>query len=251
MNRSRSIYPADVPLVDIQTVYEYYVGTDEERRVVPEKECPCNRTPFPEMIVRWKPRVWPEHLICFVIGGPDFVQVTSPIHEAWKGGPNRPTNATMRKVIDEHGAFVDDGMDMGVPVGEMRPPEDWSGWKVAASNFLMVCIGLSFMHVKGARIEAPQHVSRQARRQWERSKQQVKVLRLEPLERVMREHAEAEAQQHRRIHLVRGHFKDFSQGSGVGGNPKARGLYWSPPHIRGDKALGIVAKQYETGRVAG
>jgi hypothetical protein len=49
-------------------------------------------------------------------------------------------------------------------------------------------------------------------------------------------------------HHVRGHFRDYSKGKGMFGNPKLRGLYWVGPMIRGKAKHGIVVKNYEVVR---
>lgn len=45
-----------------------------------------------------------------------------------------------------------------------------------------------------------------------------------------------------RIHFCRGHFKIFSEDAPLFG--KLTGLYWWDPHVRGDKAKGLVVKDY-------
>lgn len=148
--------------------------------------------------------------------------------------------------LDERGAV--DGQ-LAIEVEKDLPVTDREYERYAVPMLQCALNALCFMHVKGARVDAPPLPTRQARRQWERSKQQIKWLRIEPLERFVRE-ASLRGFDGRRAHLVRGHYKDFEHGAGVGGNPKARGLYWTPPHVRGNAKHGIVAKQYETGEIA-
>lgn len=45
-------------------------------------------------------------------------------------------------------------------------------------------------------------------------------------------------------HWVRGHFADYSQGSGMFGNPALKGRYWISPHLAG-RAERTVMKDYE------
>ena len=45
------------------------------------------------------------------------------------------------------------------------------------------------------------------------------------------------------LHLVRGHFKDYS-GSGLFGRPQLSGTYWWAPHVAGDQNYGTVLKSY-------
>lgn len=48
----------------------------------------------------------------------------------------------------------------------------------------------------------------------------------------------------KRAFWVRGHYADYSQGSGLFGNPKLRGLFWIPEHRRGNEELGQVIPEY-------
>ncbi len=45
------------------------------------------------------------------------------------------------------------------------------------------------------------------------------------------------------MHLMRGHFKDYSKGKGLFG--KLKGMYWWTPTIRGSEKAGVVIKDYE------
>lgn len=49
--------------------------------------------------------------------------------------------------------------------------------------------------------------------------------------------------EHNRIHLCRGHFKEYTEESPLFG--KYTGLYWWQPHIRGQNKDGIVLKTYD------
>jgi hypothetical protein len=46
----------------------------------------------------------------------------------------------------------------------------------------------------------------------------------------------------RRLHIVRGHFADYSEGGGLFG--KLDGRYYIAPHVRGDASRGTVTKDY-------
>ena len=47
----------------------------------------------------------------------------------------------------------------------------------------------------------------------------------------------------KRMHLCRGHFADYTNGGGLFG--KLHGMYWIPSHVRGNKDIGEVKKDYE------
>jgi len=46
----------------------------------------------------------------------------------------------------------------------------------------------------------------------------------------------------KRLHICRGHFKDYRNGRGLFG--RYQGLFWWDMHVRGDKAAGKVEKDY-------
>jgi len=46
-----------------------------------------------------------------------------------------------------------------------------------------------------------------------------------------------------KFHLVRGHFADYRE-RGLFGKQDMRGVFWIPGHARGDKALGVINKEY-------
>jgi hypothetical protein len=47
-----------------------------------------------------------------------------------------------------------------------------------------------------------------------------------------------------RFHWVRGHYADYSKGSGLFGNPKLKAVFWIPEHTRGEKEAGEVISSY-------
>lgn len=47
------------------------------------------------------------------------------------------------------------------------------------------------------------------------------------------------------LHIVAGNFADYRDGPGMFGNPKLKGVYWRPQHVRGNVERGVVVKDYE------
>jgi hypothetical protein len=47
------------------------------------------------------------------------------------------------------------------------------------------------------------------------------------------------------LHIVAGNFADYRDGPGMFGNPKLKGVFWRPQHIRGNADRGVVVKDYE------
>lgn len=232
---------ADVPIVDIQSVWRYYVGIVGGGTIERDRHFPNIRLPFPEMIVQWSPPGWPVPLRVDLRG--DATSVT--VHWSW----NDIADADFTVPIDSSGLPLMDVGKFRIRMSDGKPPTS-KDYEYVRSTVALAFAGVNFMHVKGAVIEAPPRSGLlSSKKHRSRSLQKIHTLRIEPLDRFLREYDRA-VERGVRIHVVRGHFKDFRHGAGIGGNPKARGIYWTPAHMRGDRKLGIVAKDYETGTVA-
>lgn len=87
------------------------------------------------------------------------------------------------------------------------------------------------------------------RRRMEREKNELgkvtfKTLKISPMtKRGKREAASRVEEGGSRLHICRGHFKDYRHGPGLFG--KHKGLFWWESHLRGDADLGRVHKDYE------
>lgn len=68
-----------------------------------------------------------------------------------------------------------------------------------------------------------------------------KVLEIEPVIKILRDAAEPGVSLPKRLHICRGHFKDYRQHGLFG---RLTGLYWWGQHIRGQKSMGQCAKDY-------
>jgi len=73
-----------------------------------------------------------------------------------------------------------------------------------------------------------------------------KLLHLRPLKEVARVELEGEPEPDlpkKRMHICRGHFRDYRKGKGLFG--RLNGRFYSPQHIRGDVSAGKVEKDYK------
>jgi hypothetical protein len=269
------VFESELPLIDVQTISEYVIGTSGDlqgmKSVLDYSDLPCVTPPFGKLEMKFK--------VPAATG--------ASLRSDGRGfDMERLELLAMGLTVEDHGSVVQIGSvgsnpismqvndyDIWIPVdaygkpsGEARATVDGRDFaeimdeqrddhgvrdRVLTSLFAVHRVGataLAFMHAKGARIEEPDHPSRQVRRAWSRASQKIYTLKVEPLDRAMREAREASGSGVA-VHMVRGTWCDYSQGPGVGGNPNARGIYWRSPHVRGNPRHGIVAKQYETGRV--
>lgn len=108
-------------------------------------------------------------------------------------------------------------------------------------------LAICFVHCKNVTLQPVDVPEKQAKR-LARKRGYVPVryhvLNIEPMRGVLRrEGRSAETGIRQAIHLCRGHFKDYRSGRGLFG--RTHGLYWWDMQVRGDAAMGVVAKGYE------
>jgi hypothetical protein len=63
------------------------------------------------------------------------------------------------------------------------------------------------------------------------------------MQKTLREAAGADGSLKHALHICRGHFKDYREGSGL--FDKFRGMYWWDMHTRGSSKLGEIRKDYD------
>jgi hypothetical protein len=70
------------------------------------------------------------------------------------------------------------------------------------------------------------------------------MLHVDPLKQTVRNMQSGEPleQPDRRLHVCRGHFRDYRKGNGLFG--KYHGLFFSPQHVRGNRKKGAIEKEY-------
>lgn len=234
MDYPKTLLESEVPLVDVQTVCDYLsalIGDGQGEFDI--SKLPCLKPPFPMMTMRFQFPGHPSPFVSHIVDLGDRIQVAAGLVDG------RTARHLIEVKIDDLGGFVSAEESVSRQVA--------SEWATAASSAATVTLlAISFMHTKGSLVQPPEHVTRQARRSWNRSKQKIHVLRIEPLEWALRERHESQGSDGVRVHIVRGHFKDCRK-HGVGGKEYAKGIYWWQPAVRGNVKKGLVAKQYETG----
>ncbi len=119
--------------------------------------------------------------------------------------------------------------------------------KSIESNFMLTGIAVSFMHcknVKSNKIEHPKALQKARLRRKKLPLVEYHILEISPIKKILNEVGQAETQGFKQaLHICRGHFKDYSNGSGLFG--KYQGLYWWEDQIRGSAKEGIIMKDYK------
>jgi hypothetical protein len=107
------------------------------------------------------------------------------------------------------------------------------------------CLGVSFTHchnVELVDVAVPEAVRKKRVKKGRRSTV-FKTLEIHPMKTVL---SQADADEgtglKQRLHICRGHFKDYRNGRGLFG--KYRGMFWWEMHVRGDRSAGSVEKEY-------
>lgn len=107
---------------------------------------------------------------------------------------------------------------------------------------------LSFLHCKNVIIQSHDISDKLQRARIRRGKLPIftfKTLEIKPMTKILREEGGSETHGlARALHICRGHFKDYSQGPGLG-RGHAKGLYWWDSMVRGSREVGAVIKDYK------
>ena len=107
------------------------------------------------------------------------------------------------------------------------------------------CLGVSFTHCRNVELVddvVPEPMRKKRKRRGQRSTV-FKTLEIHPMKAVLRNaDADPNTGLKQRLHICRGHFKDYRNGRGLFG--KYNGMFWWDMHVRGDKTVGTVKKDY-------
>lgn len=111
-----------------------------------------------------------------------------------------------------------------------------------------VLLALSFLHCKNVTIHSEEPAIKLQKARERRGKLPLftfKTLEIKPMVKILKEQGESETKGLKHaLHICRGHFKDFSNGPGLG-RGHAHGLYWWESHVRGSREVGAVIKDYK------
>ena len=123
----------------------------------------------------------------------------------------------------------------------------WEGRQKSSIDMaLPFFFSFAFMHCKNVSL-VPPHVSRQVKRQAERSGKPLldyRILNIEPMKAILKKEGNLdEVGPKTALHICRGHFKDYRDGPGLFG--KLRGVYWWEGSVRGSLSRGKVEKDYK------
>jgi len=109
-----------------------------------------------------------------------------------------------------------------------------------------IFLAISFLHCKNVTMERetpPAPLSKKYQKKHGRPLVSYHTLNIEPMKQILRAEGNIEKTGLKQaLHICRGHFKDFSKGSGLFG--KYKGLYWWDSQVRGSVKEGIVDKDY-------
>lgn len=107
------------------------------------------------------------------------------------------------------------------------------------NNFILA---LNCKNVASEKIPAPERLNKQRRKAGKQELFDYHVLNVVVPSKKRGYHESTEPQFHNRVHLCRGHFKEYTAEHPLFGH--YAGLYWWQPHVRGQNKNGIVMKDY-------
>lgn len=129
--------------------------------------------------------------------------------------------------------------------------EEW--FRSTITSYHTVLLALSFMHCRNVhrRVEpdpwAPPPITpgQKPTRRQRQPRKTYHILEIEAMKEVVSSAGGPATEGGRKaLHICRGHFKTYEQ-KGLFGNPRLRGTWWWPMHLRGAKGRGFVDKDYE------
>jgi len=108
-------------------------------------------------------------------------------------------------------------------------------------------LAISLLHCKNVTVRNFEHPVQLQRSRIKRNKLPLinfHTLNIQPMVKILNEEGEAENKGVKyALHICRGHFKDYSKGTGLFG--RSKGLYWWDAQVRGKVEQGITLKDYK------
>lgn len=128
--------------------------------------------------------------------------------------------------------------------------------RAAVQHAVMVnpCLmAMSFMHVKNSRLLSEEPPAPRTKNQMKKARNnpasKYYVLKIDPIDKLVQSRRAGGGSPGERdeaaLHIVRGHFADYTQGTGLFGRIKGR--FFIPWHMRGNPERGVIEKDYEFG----
>jgi hypothetical protein len=148
---------------------------------------------------------------------------------------------------DAQGAYVGADSQWGLLDDNLPPSlETFQSRVLAAHEFLYpFWLAISFLHCKNvttAQVD-PCHPQGKKKASMQCQRMHYHTLNIHPMREVLRREGKQESTGLKQaLHICRGHFRDYSKGSGLFG--KHKGLYWFDQHLRGSSKYGEVVKDY-------
>lgn len=233
-------------IVHAQTAFDYVASLPHSTKINLSTELPCVKPVFPSMII---------------VGRINHVDHVFVVTED-KTGPRQLFMTLLTNIGNtSKGAIATCWIAFGLRGdGGINTEEEYAcGWgadpvipktftheDVTPSSLSMPALfALAFFHVKGAQQQQHTIPPQMTRRKKGAPPPIYKyhTLKVEALDKAIRAAKESAGEGDFRAHIVRGHFKDYRK-SGLGKN-RAKGIYWWHPHVRGNKNIGLIAKEYE------
>lgn len=119
----------------------------------------------------------------------------------------------------------------------------------AGKFFYPMLLAISFLHCKNVKMKPVLPRPESAKRQRKSAIPTIKTytLEIEPMRKILETEGNSQKTGLKlALHICRGHFKDFSKGTGLFG--KYKGMFWWDSQVRGHKESGVIIKDYDIGK---
>ena len=222
--------------VEIGEIADYASLLQEGGQPLDDSMYPCLTLPWDEVTFTCENSTWAPELRYLTYRLSNLEDNGFNVVLELMGEPFHSVDVT----LDDTGGMIDG------TVYPILPERDDLDRSCRRLSVVIAFMAIAFLHTKqGANLEDAPPLSRQVRRNNERKgvpTYERKILTVPSIRNVVSRYRSAAARGVR-LHIVRGHWADYRE-NGLCGNPNNRGIFWKPPHVRGDKELGEVSKDY-------
>lgn len=251
-------------MVKAQNVADYFM-CDPNKNWNLDKDFPNCAPPWPLFWMEWKQPIegGGRADMGILVEAEKFHKGDDPAIQGWslKGTlffPWLPQAkiATLYAILDQEGRHVPDTEEddrqrdnrkLGIQLFSCTSKEEERQSIAQEVNrvFFVVWLAISFCHCRNVTVDEHTTPHKLVKAQERRGRLPVLsyyTLAIAPMVKVLTACAPSGVSLQKRLHICRGHFKDYRQGGGLFG--KQKGLYWWDMNLRGNSAKGAIVKDY-------
>ena len=230
----------------------FYVPIPKDIKLADHSELPCVRLPYPTTYMETNTEGG--DFAGWLMREPSDHEIVGSFFYRQAGSPYVDCICLFSLELDERGRIKHKTTELRAKEGGstliINPtlPNRDATRQWASTACLLPLNMLALLHCKNVATDTHvpnQKANRKRRKKGKRPLVQYKTLRITESPVKASKSSSTGSGEKRAKHTVRGHFRDYSKGRGLFGNPKLKGIYWTGPHLSGSADAGFVVKDYE------